>query len=74
MIDIDYLQKVVNALNAHADKNDCMATLFLQAHELKGDTMYQDHAIICLEHAKQLREHGGYIQEVIDEPHLLVKQ
>lgn len=74
MIDVEYLQKVVNALNAHADKNDCMATLFLQAHELKGDTMYQDHATICLEHAKQLREHAHYIQEVIDNPHLLVKQ
>lgn len=74
MIDVDYLQKVVNALELHAQKHATMADLFGKAHELKGDTMYQDHATICLEYAKQLREHGEYIQEVIDEPHLLVKQ
>lgn len=70
----DYLQKVVTVLDAHANKYDCMATLFLQTYKLKNDAMYQDHAEVCQDHAKQLREHSEYIKDVIDEPHLLTVQ
>ena len=65
---INYLAQVVDVLNAHADKNEAMADMI----NLTAKFMGQDGNPINFnasqelkEMAKVLREHVGYIQEVI---------
>jgi len=67
----------VDVLNVHADKNEAMADMI----NLTAKFMGQDGNPINFnasqelkEMAEVLREHGGYIQEVIDELHLLIIQ
>lgn len=67
----------MDVLNVHADKNEAMADMI----NLTAKFMGQDGNPINFnasqelkEMAEVLREHGGYIQEVIDELHLLIIQ
>lgn len=74
---ISYLSRVVDVLNAHADKNEAMAdmiNLTAKAIGQDGNPINFNASQSLKEMAEVLREHSEYIQEVIDEPHLLITQ
>lgn len=68
----DYLTRVSDVLEQHATKYEVMARLINLRGKLLGQEF--DTTDDLLQMAKQLREHSGYIKDVIDEPHLLIKQ
>lgn len=74
---INYLTQVVDILNAHADKNEAMAQMINLTAKFTGqdgNPINFNASQELKEMAEVLQEHGGYIQEVIDEPHLLIIQ
>lgn len=68
----EYLSRVSNVLDAHADKYEVMAKLI----DLRGQFLGKefDTSNDLLQMADELRVHSGYIKDVINEPHLLTKQ
>lgn len=77
---VHYLENVEAVLEQHAIKCDVLAQLLQTSNQISQSPYMPSeqvqevllNAITAMqEHAQQLREHGGYIREVIEQPHLL---